>query len=45
MSEPLFDQQNAGYAQALYEQYALDPASVPEPWRDFLHENGVRLEA
>ena len=30
-----FDQQNAGYAQALYEDYARNPASVPEAWRRF----------
>ncbi len=35
MSEPLFDQQNAGYVQALYEQYARNPQSVPEAWRKF----------
>jgi 2-oxoglutarate dehydrogenase complex dehydrogenase (E1) component-like enzyme len=35
MSDRPFDQQNAGYAQELYEQYALNPQSVPESWRRF----------
>jgi len=30
----LFDGYNAGYAQELYEQYARNPDSVPEAWRD-----------
>ena len=38
MSERPFDQQNAGYAQALYEQYALNPESVPEAWRRFFSQ-------
>ncbi len=29
----LFDSYNAGYAQALYEQYLQNPASVDEAWR------------
>ena len=29
----LFDGPNAAYAQELYEQYALDPESVPPEWR------------
>jgi 2-oxoglutarate dehydrogenase E1 component len=32
---------NAGYAQALYEQYLRDPGSVDEEWRA-LFENGAR---
>jgi len=30
MDEPLFDSQNAAYAQAMFEQYARSPESVPE---------------
>jgi len=35
MSDPVFDQQNAAYVQLLYEDYARNPESVPEVWRDF----------
>jgi len=35
VTHTLFDAQNAGYVQALYEQYARNPDSVPEPWRRF----------
>ena len=35
MSERPFDQQNAGYAQAMYELYARNPQAVPETWRRF----------
>src|SRR5687767_13062025 len=35
MSSSLFDAQNAGYVQALYELYARNPAAVPEVWRRF----------
>ena len=35
MIERPFDQQNVGYAQALYEQFAQDPQSVPAAWRRF----------
>ena len=35
MTHTLFDAQNAGYVQALYEQYARNPDSVPEPWQRF----------
>ncbi len=35
MTDTLFDAQNAGYAQALYELYARNPGDVPEPWRRF----------
>ena len=30
----LFDSQNAGYAQELYEQYSKNPLSVPAAWRE-----------
>ncbi|MFH1763785.1 MAG: 2-oxoglutarate dehydrogenase E1 component [Gemmatimonadota bacterium] len=35
MSEPLFDHQNAGYVQLLYEEFSRTPDSVPEAWRAF----------
>jgi 2-oxoglutarate dehydrogenase E1 component len=35
MSDSLFDQQNAGYVQLLYEEFAKDPDSVPEAWKSF----------
>jgi len=35
MSDPIFDQQNAAYVQLLYEDYARNPESVPEVWREF----------
>ncbi|MSR35230.1 MAG: 2-oxoglutarate dehydrogenase E1 component [Gemmatimonadetes bacterium] len=35
MSATLFDAQNAGYVQALYELYARNPEAVPEVWRRF----------
>jgi 2-oxoglutarate dehydrogenase E1 component len=33
MNDSLFDQQNAGYVQLLYEAYSRNPESVPETWR------------
>ena len=38
MSKPLFDQQNAGYVQLLYEEYSRNPDSVPESWRKFFSQ-------
>lgn len=38
MSEPLFDHQNAAYAQLLYEEYSRNPDSVPEAWRTFFSQ-------
>ncbi|HSM61784.1 MAG TPA: hypothetical protein VK849_13340, partial [Longimicrobiales bacterium] len=43
MDEPLFDSQNAAYAQAMFEQYARNPESVPEPWRKLFAERGPRM--
>ena len=40
MSSDVFRTMNAGYAQAMYEQYLRDPASVDEAWRQ-LFENGT----
>jgi len=38
--EDIFETVNSGFAQALYEDYLRDPASVPEEWRK-LFDNGV----
>ena len=35
MYEKPFDSQNAAYAQALYEEFARNPDSVPEEWQRF----------
>ena len=35
MEEQPFDSQNAGYVQALYEEFARNPDAVPEEWRRF----------
>ena len=37
--DTLFDSQNAAYAQAMFEEYARNPDSVPAEWRK-LFENG-----
>ncbi|MGD8320779.1 MAG: hypothetical protein PVJ02_10000, partial [Gemmatimonadota bacterium] len=44
MDEPLFDSQNAAYAQAMFEQYARNPESVPEAWRK-LFADGEKARA
>jgi 2-oxoglutarate dehydrogenase E1 component len=38
MKDKLFDQQNAGYVQSLYELYSRNPQSVPEAWRQFFSQ-------
>ena len=43
MDEPLFDSQNAAYAQAMFEQYARSPESVPEAWRELFADGGARV--
>lgn len=43
MHEPLFDSQNAAYAQAMFEQYARNPESVPEAWRKLFADGGARV--
>ena len=46
MSVPsLFDGYNAGYAQALYEQFAEDPESVPPQWRAIFSQAPEQLVA
>jgi len=42
MDEPLFDSQNAAYAQAMFEQYARNPESVPDAWRRLFADGGLR---
>jgi len=32
--ENVFETVNSGFAQALYEDYLKDPASVPPEWRE-----------
>jgi 2-oxoglutarate dehydrogenase E1 component len=41
--ENIFETVNSGFAQALYEDYLRDPASVPAEWRA-LFENGIKGE-
>jgi len=43
MSDALFDQQNAGYAQLLYEEFSKNPESVPEAWRTFFSKGQEAL--
>ena len=43
MFENIFETQNSGFAQALYEDFVRDPASVPPEWRA-LFENGLKGE-
>jgi 2-oxoglutarate dehydrogenase complex dehydrogenase (E1) component-like enzyme len=31
--DTLFDSQNEAYAQAMFEEYARNPESVPDEWR------------
>jgi 2-oxoglutarate dehydrogenase E1 component len=42
MDEPLFDSQNAAYAQAMFERYARNPESVPDAWRRLFADGGRR---
>ena len=43
MFENIFETVNSGFAQALYEDFVRDPASVPPEWRA-LFENGLKGE-
>jgi 2-oxoglutarate dehydrogenase E1 component len=45
MNEPFFDSSNAAYAQAMFEQYARNPESVPEAWRRLFADGGHRAAA
>lgn len=45
MNEPFFDSQNAAYAQAMFEDFARNPDSVPEGWRRFFEDGGARAMA
>ncbi len=42
MSDNTFDSQNAPYVQLLYEEFARNPAAVPEAWREFF-ERGTEV--
>ena len=44
MFDNVFETVNSGFAQALYEDFLRDPASVPEEWRT-LFENGLKGES
>lgn len=45
MDEPIFDSSNAAYAQAMFEQYARNPDSVPKAWRALFSDGGRRATA
>lgn len=45
MDDTLFDSQNAAYAQAMFEQYARNPESVPEAWRALFDDGGGQAVA
>ncbi len=38
MKDPIFDSQNAGYVQLLYEEFSKNPESVPQAWREFFDQ-------
>ena len=40
----LYRTMNAGYAQAIYEQYLRDPASVDSEWRQLFENGGTGFE-
>ena len=44
MSHPLFDHQNAGYVQLLYEEYSKNPDSVPEAWQKLFRQGPAVAE-
>ena len=39
--DTLFDSQNAAYAQAMFEEYARNPDSVPAEWRKLFQNGGA----
>ncbi len=45
MDDTLFDSQNAAYAQAMFEQFARNPDSVPDEWRKLFRDGGGRMVA
>jgi 2-oxoglutarate dehydrogenase E1 component len=46
MDDMPFDQQNAGYAQAMFEEYARNPEGMPREWRDFFAQgSSIALDA
>lgn len=44
MDDTLFDSQNAAYAQAMFEQYARNPDSVPDAWRRLFEDGSAAAE-
>src|SRR5688500_5877592 len=44
-NDTLFDSQNAAYAQAMFEEYARNPDSVPPEWRQLFKDGGSRALA
>ncbi|MGE0158461.1 MAG: 2-oxoglutarate dehydrogenase E1 component [Gemmatimonadales bacterium] len=44
-NDTLFDSQNAAYAQAMFEEYARNPESVPPEWRQLFEDGGSRALA
>lgn len=45
MDDTLFDSQNAAYAQAMYEEYARNPDSVPSEWQRIFADGGLQAVA
>jgi 2-oxoglutarate dehydrogenase E1 component len=45
MDDTLFDSQNAAYAQAMFEEYARNPESVPPEWRKLFENGGAQALA
>ncbi|MEQ1857842.1 MAG: hypothetical protein ABL963_15415, partial [Longimicrobiales bacterium] len=43
--DTLFDSQNAAYAQAMFEEFARNPESVPAEWRQIFRDGGSRVLA
>jgi 2-oxoglutarate dehydrogenase E1 component len=44
-NDSLFDGQNAAYAQAMFEEFARNPESVPPEWRQLFRDGGSRALA
>ena len=44
-NDTLFDSQNAAYAQAMFEEFARNPESVPAEWRQLFRDGGSRALA
>ena len=44
-NDTLFDSQNAAYAQAMFEEFARNPESVPAEWRQLFRDGASRALA